>query len=102
MIPHRVTYVSHHSSSTAYYNHHHHKMFQVYRIRTHCAPNNEYFINRHEEWGVYKDECFDTLEADRAHVIQQSIEHSDMLIYGQTIVGEQEKREFYSRFCFGE
>ena len=75
--------------------------FQVYRLRTTCAPNNEYFVNRHEEWTVVKDEVFDTITEARAYVIQQSKTHTDLPIHGNT-VAPKDKPAFYQAFCFGD
>ena len=76
-------------------------MYQVWRILTLCAPNNEYSINRHEDWRVLPDDTFDTREEAEAYVIEKNLQHSEMVRFAHTIE-DDEKPAFYRKFCFGD
>ena len=74
--------------------------FEIYRIYTTCAPNNEYKINRHEEWTTSFVKKFDSLEEAKIFVIEKNKEHSELPNFSYNIKDECKKKEFYEQFCF--
>ena len=74
-------------------------MFEIYRIRPSCAPNNEYKINRDEVWNVSRVETFDILTEAKRFVIEKNRLHSDLVKFEYTLKEEQIP-DFLERFCF--
>jgi hypothetical protein len=75
---------------------------RVYRILTfEGTEGNAYTVNRSEDWMVKMDKCFDSVEEAKAYVKAQSIQHTDLLLFGHHLAG-QEREAYMNDFCFDD
>lgn len=73
--------------------------FTIFRINTSVTPNNEYKINRDEEWSMKNVIEFDTESEAKAYVIEQSLLHTELSRFSYNLK-DDERKEFIDQFCF--
>ena len=74
-------------------------MIDVYRIQTFTVPKNSHKINRDETWAITKNKSFKTTKQAEYYIREQSIKHTDFLIFAQDL-SEKERDLFKDEFCF--
>jgi hypothetical protein len=76
--------------------------FDIYRIYTRTTPDNRYKINRDEDWTTAKVKTFDKYEDAEEYVIDNSMQHTEMVRFTHSIKNTDAKEDFKKRFCFTE